>query len=96
LVVQGAEQVNKVDWISMSEQVPPYDLPVLIRAHDGTITAARLVYYAGPGGGMLSWGGVGFDGYEWEWNWRDVGKHMGVTHWAYMPKGPDDEKEDQP
>ncbi len=71
-------------WHNINETAPPEMTPVLVRAHDGTITAAK--YAPEPGGSMLFWEGVGMDGYEWDWDWDQSLPWRGVTHWAELPQ----------
>jgi hypothetical protein len=74
-------------WIKMDDERPPQNVPVLVRAHDGTITAASWE----SGENWEWWNGAGFGGYEWEWDWLDREPWRGVTHWMPLPLGPETE-----
>lgn len=76
-------------WIDLDRQMPPQDVPVLVRARDGTVSLARLDYKPAEThrdvGEWVGWGGVGFGGDEWDWDWEGYGRWRGVTHWCPLP-----------
>ena len=79
------------DWVKITERRPAAGVPVLVRAHDGTISAAKLGAVGGDDPDWAQWEGAGFGGWEWDWEWRVHNMPWGgVTHWAPMPEGPRD------
>lgn len=64
------------DWISVTDQPMPMDVPILVAAGE-IVTVVRV-----DDDSLQS---VGFDGYVWEYDFQ-VGD---ITHWMPLPNLPD-------
>lgn len=72
-------------WINITRQQPDHQQKILIT--DGTmVTAAE--YWVWPQAdkkfGLCPFRCLGFDGYEWEWDFNP----KDITHWMPLPNPP--------
>lgn len=76
-------------WIDVRERLPEHGQNVLIRAHDGTVTAAWCDMEFIPS--IVWWDQLGVYGAEreWSWWWAHDDRFQGVTHWMPLPDGPE-------
>lgn len=69
-------------WISVKDELPEENQGVLITDGD-IITAAYLDLWGTDDD--PHWGGQGFSGYEWEWDFSN----NEITHWMPLPAPPE-------
>ena len=70
-------------WINIKKQLPPKNEGVLVT--DGKIiTVASLDYFKDE----PWWDEWGFDGCEWEFDFKSSFKERAVTHWMPLPDFP--------
>lgn len=72
-----------MNWIDITKEEPTRGNAYLIT--DGKIVSCGIYH---PIGGykisdsLMSWDGCGFDGHEWDYEFKDV------THWMPLPEPP--------
>lgn len=72
------------EWIRISERLPENDVGVLVT--DGKIvTAAALSYWKDA---PHWWGGHGFSGHEWNFDFSERFDRGAITHWMPLPPVP--------
>jgi len=75
-------------WISIKDKPIPADTPVLVAATSWTdqklISICQVSYYTDGNTISSSLCGVGFGGYEWEFDFE----HKDISHWRPLPKPP--------
>lgn len=79
--------MNQVQWILVSDRLPPLDHGVLVFAKGfGVTCASRWTWVSSCPESNWRWDGHLFSGYtgEWEFDFQD----SDVTHWAELPQPP--------
>lgn len=74
-------------WIPCDERIPDAEVPVLIRAHNGTVTVAQRIKWKHLT--TVDWAPVGWwSGGVGDCDWDESGLYGGVTHWMPLPDQP--------
>ena len=72
------------EWVACTDELPVAEVPVLIRANDGTMITAKRA----PMNSIYFWDVVGYYGYDLEFSWNENLPFDGVTHWTPLPEQP--------